>query len=129
MVLVVLIIGVILIVAAVRNSHGALFTALGTDVPEFVVWGAALLAVGAVGFVPGLKPVSRGLLALILIVLVLQNYKSILGGFDHAWQASAKLKPGTAPGASGGSGGGGSGPSSQDVATAAKLAIQFAEFA
>jgi hypothetical protein len=86
MVLVALLIGAVLIVAAIRNSQGDLFTAIAKDVPEFVVWGAAIIAVGAIGFISGLKPVSRGLLALIVVVLVLRNYKAILNGFQSAWK-------------------------------------------
>jgi hypothetical protein len=81
MILIALAIGVVLIVAALRNSQGALATALIADVPAFVVWGAALLAIGGIGFVPGLKPVSRGLLALVLVVLILHNWSAIQSGF------------------------------------------------
>lgn len=87
MILVALFIGVILVVAAIRNSQGALFSALATDIPEFVIWAAAIIAIGSIGFVPGLKPVSRGLLALILIVIILNNYKNILSGFTNAWKS------------------------------------------
>ncbi len=98
MVLVVLFIGIILLVSALRNSYGALFTAIGTDVPGFVVWAAAILALGAIGFIPGFKPVSRGLLALVIVVLVFQNYSNILLGFQEV------AKPPVAkPGPSGGS--------------------------
>lgn len=93
MVLFALLIGVVLIVAAIRNSHSTLFTAIATDVPQFVVWGAAIVAVGAVGFIPGMKPVSRGLLALILVVLILQNYKSMIKGFENAWQHPPEANP------------------------------------
>lgn len=79
-----LIIGVVLIVAAIRNSQAALFSALATDVPEYVIWAAAIVAVGAIGYVPGLKPVSRGLLALVILVVILNNYKAILAGFESA---------------------------------------------
>lgn len=86
MILFALFIGVILIVAAVRNSQGALFDALYKDVPGYVVWAAAIFALGAIGFVPNLKPVSRGLLALVIVVIVMRNYKQILKGFQDAWQ-------------------------------------------
>lgn len=82
MILVALLIGAILIVAAFRNTQGALFSALGTDVPKFVVWAAAIIALGAIGFVPGLKPVSRGLMTLVLVVIILRNYQGILKGFQ-----------------------------------------------
>lgn len=85
MVLVALFIGAILIVAAIRNSQGTLFSALYKDVPGYVVWAAAIFAIGAIGFIPGLKPVSRGLLALVIVVIVMRNYKQILAGFQNAW--------------------------------------------
>ena len=102
MILVALILGVILIVAAIRNSQGALFAALGVDVPGFVVWAAAIFAVGVVGYVPGLKTVSRGLLALVIVALVLNNYQKILAGFQSAWQnpTPAAPPPGQTPGTS-----------------------------
>lgn len=81
MTLVVLAIGIVILVASLRGTHASLFEAIGTDVPGFVVWAAAIVALGALGFIPGLKPVSRGLLALVVVVLVFQNYGNILAGF------------------------------------------------
>lgn len=83
-----LLIAVVLIVAAIRNTHTDLLSALGQDVPGFVVWGAAIFGVAVIGFIPGLKPVSRGLLALIVVVIVLTNYQQILAGFTNAWQGA-----------------------------------------
>ena len=77
----VILIGVVLIVAAIRNTQGDLFSALAADIPAFGVWAAAILALAMIGFIPGLKPVSRGLLALVLLVIVLRNYQGILSGF------------------------------------------------
>jgi len=96
-----LIIAVVLIVSAIRGTHGDLLGALAADVPEYVVWGAAILGVAVLGFIPGLKPISRGLLALVVVVLILTNYKAIIEGFQNAWQGA----PQQASGGSGGSGG------------------------
>jgi hypothetical protein len=87
--LIALLIGIVIIVAAVRNSQGALFTALETDVPKFVVWAAAIIAVGTIGAVPGLKPASRYLLALVVVVIIVNNYAKLVKGFQDAWQHSA----------------------------------------
>jgi hypothetical protein len=103
MIFVALVIGIVLIVAAIRNSQNALFADLGQDVPGYVVWAAALVAVGAIGWIPGLKPVSRGLLALVLVVLIVNNYKAILAGVQAVAQVNAGVTPGsgaTAPGTS-----------------------------
>lgn len=98
--IVALLIGVILVVAAVRNSQDALFSALATDAPKFVVWAAAIFAVGAIGFIPGLRPVSRLLLALVVVVLVVNNYQAIVNGFTNAWQNPPKAGSSTSSGAS-----------------------------
>lgn len=88
MILVLILIGSILVVAAIRDRQGDLFTALKQDVPAFGTWAAAIIALGVIGFVPGLKPVSRGLLALVLVVLIVNNGPKIVSGFDHAWNKS-----------------------------------------
>lgn len=104
MLLIVLVIGAVLVVAAIRNSQGALFSALYEDVPGYITWAAAILAIGAVGFVPGLKPVSRGLLALVLVVIIMRNYQNIIGGFQSSWQNPPKAVPAKQSGQSGTSG-------------------------
>lgn len=89
MILVVLFIGVIILVSALRGTYEALFTDLKTDTPAFIVWAAAIVALGAIGFIPGLRPISRGLMSLVLIVIILQNYKNILAGFQAVATAPA----------------------------------------
>lgn len=95
-------IGIILIVAAVRNSQAALFTALEADVPKFVIWAAAILAVGAIGAIPGLKPVSRWLLALVIVVIIVNNYQLLVSGFQNSVK-NAPQNANTAQTSSGGS--------------------------
>lgn len=84
-----ILIATVLIVAAIRNTHGNLFGALMTDVPQFAVWGAALFALAVIGFLPGLKTTSRALLWLVFMVIVLTNYRQIIAGF----QGIAKGQP------------------------------------
>jgi uncharacterized membrane protein HdeD (DUF308 family) len=93
--LVALIIGLILIVSAVRNSQDALFTALGQDAPKFLVWAAAIIAVGAIGYIPGLRTTSRLLLGLIIVVLIVNNYQKLITGFSDAWQNTGATPTGT----------------------------------
>jgi hypothetical protein len=85
---VLILIGAVLLVSAYRNSQGQLATALESDVPPFLKWGLALGAVGALGFVPGMKVPSRYLLALVIVVLVLHNYTKIFAGFTSLSQAT-----------------------------------------
>jgi phage-related protein len=74
-------IGAVLLIAAVRNTEGDLGNALVADVPGFLKWALAIVAVGALGWVPGMRTISRWLLALVLVVLVLTNYQKIFAGF------------------------------------------------
>ena len=101
-----LFIGAILVAAAIRDTQGTLFEALGTDIPAYVVWATAIIVVGSIGFIPGLKPISRGLIVLILVVLILRNYQNVITGFNSAWQPSSGTASGNAstpglPGAGG----------------------------
>lgn len=84
--LVLLLIAALLIVSALRDTQGDLFASLKEDVPAFGVWAAALIALGVIGFIPGMKPVSRGLLALFIVVLVVNNAEPIMKGFENAWK-------------------------------------------
>jgi hypothetical protein len=95
MLLVAIIIGAILIVAALRNSQGTLFTALTTDIPSYVVWAAALVSVGAIGYIKPIKGVSDALIVLILTVLIVNNYKQILTGIEAVATPNAGVTPST----------------------------------
>jgi hypothetical protein len=79
MAFVALLIGAILIVSAINNTHGQLASELEKDVPGYFVWAAALCAVAALGFIPGLRTPSRWLLGLIVFVIVLKNWNKLLG--------------------------------------------------
>lgn len=103
-----ILIGAVFVVAAIRNTHGQLLSALQTDVPGFAVWAAAIFGLAVIGFIPGLKPVSRGLLALVFVVLILKNYQGIFAGFESAWKGAGDQAASANSGgsSSGGSGGG-----------------------
>lgn len=89
MILVLILIAAVLIVSAIRDTQGDLFAALKSDVPAYGTWAAALIALGLIGFIPGFKPVSRGLIALVIVVLVVNNYQAIVSGFEKAWKGGA----------------------------------------
>jgi hypothetical protein len=112
MILAILAIAAILIIAGLRNTQSILGNALIQDVPGYLVPAAAILAVGAIGFVPKLAPVSRGLLVLILLVIILKDYENVIAGFQNAWQngaADATPTPAAQQSANVGSSSGGAG--------------------
>jgi len=84
-----LIIGLVLVIAGVRNTQsgtGGLFTLVHGDFTgqnNFIYWFVAIIIVGLLGYVPKLKPLSTSFLVLIILVLFLKkgNASGAGGGF------------------------------------------------
>jgi len=83
---VLLIIGVVLVIAGVRATQDTLFGLVkgdftGTD--NFIYWLGAILIIGALGYIPKVKPISTALLVLVIVVLFLKkgNASGLGGGF------------------------------------------------
>jgi hypothetical protein len=80
-----LLIGAVLLVAAVRNTQGQLFTLVAGDLTgpkNFVYWIVALWLIGAIGYAKPLKTFSDLFLALVVLGILLSNK-----GFFTAFQA------------------------------------------
>ena len=83
-----LFIGIVLLVASIRNTQNSLVALLIGDFSgtgNFFYWVVALIVVGAVGYIPKAKPVSDALLILILLALVLTAGKA--GVFNQVTSA------------------------------------------
>jgi hypothetical protein len=68
--------GAVLLIAAVRDRQGDLFSLVEGDLTgpnNFFQWALAIVIIGAIGYVPKLKPLSTGLLALVLISIFLRR--------------------------------------------------------
>jgi hypothetical protein len=68
--------GILFLASAVRDKQGDLFGLLKQDLTgsnNFLQWALALVLVGAIGFIPKLKPFSMSLLALILVAIFLRK--------------------------------------------------------
>lgn len=81
-----LIIGIVMIVAAVRDTVTELIVLLANDFTgknNFLYWVLALLIIGAIGYVPKLKGVSDAFLVLVILALFLNvgNPSTPAGGF------------------------------------------------
>lgn len=71
-----IIIGTVLLVSSVRNTQGDLYTLVKGDFTgqnNYLYWMVSILVIGAVGYIPTLKPLSRMFLALVIIVLFLSH--------------------------------------------------------
>ena len=82
---VLLIIGTVLLISAARNTQAGLFTLLQGDFTgtnNFIYWMTAILIIGAIGYIPKLKPISVAFMTLIIIVLVVKkgNSENVPGG-------------------------------------------------
>jgi hypothetical protein len=78
--------GLVLVIAGVRNTQSALFALLQGDFTgnkSFVWWFLSILGIGAVGYVESVKPLANAFLALLLIVLILAN-KGVFQNFTNA---------------------------------------------
>lgn len=99
-------IGILLVIAAYNNTQDVLAAQIKKDFSGktgFIYWIAAIVLVGALGYIRPLQPVSRGFLALILVVLFLTNsgafakFNAALSGAASG-DASAGADAGTAGG-------------------------------
>lgn len=79
-----IVIGLFLLVSAIRGTQQQLVTLVRGDLTgpnNFVYWIMAIFAIGALGYVPKLKPVSTVLLALVIAVLFFKGKGATNGGF------------------------------------------------
>ena len=72
--------GIILIVAGVRgritSGNPSLVSLIKDDFTgtnPFWKWMLAIFLIGAVGYIPDMRPVSRGFMALVIVVFLLDN--------------------------------------------------------
>lgn len=89
-----LLVGLVLLISGVKNTQDTLFATVKGDFQgqdNFIYWFVAIIIIGAVGYIPKLKPVSTAFLALVIVVLFLKkgNATGLGGGFFA--QATAAL--------------------------------------
>src|SRR6266704_530859 len=88
------IIGLIMVVSGVKGTHIALGTQLRSDFQPFVVWMAAIGAIGALGYIPEMRRLSHYFMALVIIGMALSNR-----GFFTKLNEAIKLGPEAPPAA------------------------------
>lgn len=84
-------IGLLLVIAAYNNSGSALASQLKSDFTgsgNFLYWIAAIFIVGLIGYAAPMRGVSRAALALVIVVLFLQN-KGFFSQFNSALSGSS----------------------------------------
>lgn len=71
-----LIVGVVLLVSSVRNTQDDLYALVKGDFTgpnNYLYWMVSILLIGAVGYIPTLKPLSRIFLVLVIVVLFVRK--------------------------------------------------------
>lgn len=81
-----LVVGIVLLVAGARNKQDDLFALVKGDFSgpdNFIFWFLAIVIIGAIGYIPKLKPLSTAFLGLVIVVLFLKkgSTKGTGGGF------------------------------------------------
>jgi hypothetical protein len=98
---VLVIVGLFLLIAAIRNQQGALFTLLKNDFTgqqNFIAWFLAIFLIGALGYIPKLKPLSIAFLILVILVLFISKDNPSnpgSGGFFQKFLAQIGIKTST----------------------------------
>lgn len=99
-----LIIGIVLLVAGVRGTQSTLFSLVQGDFTgdsNFFFWFVSIILIGAIGYIPKLKPVSTAFLVLVVMVLFLTKGKPGASGggffaqFTSALQSTQKGSTGS----------------------------------
>jgi hypothetical protein len=83
-----LIFGVILFIVGYKGTQTDLANQLGQDVPGFFAWAGAIVGLSMIGYLPGLKDISRAMLGLVALVVFLKGYSQMIAGFQAAFSAT-----------------------------------------
>lgn len=90
------IIGIVLVVAGVRNKQDQLFSLVKGDFTgpnNYIFWMLSIFAIGAIGYIPRLKPISTGFLALIIVVLFLKKGQGFFAQLGQAVSTTTTVQP------------------------------------
>lgn len=95
MIAAIFVIGLILIASGLKNTQHELGEQLQRDIlgsQGFVAWAAAIIAIGCLGYIPGLRQSSRYLLLLIAVVMIVRN-PGVFANVQTALQGASQLGP------------------------------------
>lgn len=84
---VLLALGILFFIVSLQGTQGSLFTLLKSEfvgTNSFVVWAAAFVIIGLLGYIRPIRPITHAFLVLLLLVLVLTNGKGFFSQFNSA---------------------------------------------
>lgn len=80
-----IVVGIGLVVVAIRGTQKEAFSLLQSEFSgpnSFIKWALALFILGGLGYVPVIRPITRALLLLVLLVIFLKNGKGLFAQFN-----------------------------------------------
>lgn len=112
-----LVVGIGLVVVAIRGTQKDAFALLQSEFAgpnSFVKWALAIFILGGLGYIPVIRPITRAMLLLVILVIFLRNGTGLFAQFNQQVAAAGTTQvSGTATGSgglfgglTGGSGGG-----------------------
>jgi len=93
---VLIILGVVFLTVAVRNTQDELFRLVKGDFTgpnNYAYWVLAILIIGAVGYIPRLKPISTAFLILVVLVLILKKGTGFFDSFNQQLASGTAATP------------------------------------
>jgi len=81
-----LIVGIGMLVVAVRGTQQTAFALLQSEFSgpnSFTRWALAIFIIGTIGYVPSIRPATRALLVLVMLVIVLKNGTGLFSKFNQ----------------------------------------------
>jgi hypothetical protein len=96
-----IIIGVVLLISSARNTltnqqGTGLYQLLASDFTgsdNFIYWAVAILLIGALGYVPKLKPLSVAFMTLVILVLFLKKGTGVFSQLSNALASTQTTNP------------------------------------
>lgn len=80
-----IVVGIGFVVIAIRGTQATAFQLLQSEFSganSFIKWALAIFILGALGYIQTIRPVTRALLALVLLVIFLVNGKGLFAQFN-----------------------------------------------
>jgi hypothetical protein len=84
---VLLALGILFFIVSLQGTQGSLFSLLKSEfvgTNSFVVWAAAFVIIGLLGYIKPIRPITHAFLVLMLLVLILTNGTGFFSQFNAA---------------------------------------------
>ena len=97
--LAVILVGIVLVLTTLRNTHKQLGTQLQADFTgsgNFIIWASALVVIGLIGYIPGMSKLSKGFMVLVFLGIFLAN-KGFFAQFNSAISSGSTSAPQPSP--------------------------------